>query len=153
TEVRAMTTVKHLLKAKGRQVWSVPPTATLGEALKLMSEKRIGALLIAMDEKYIQGIFSERDLARMVAETGCVDMQRPVRELMTEVVYFVTQDHTIEDCMALMTQQRIRHLPVVEKGEVKGMISIGDVVKLLIEDKDVTIRSLENFILGRELST
>jgi CBS domain-containing protein len=147
-----MTTVKRLIKTKGDQVWSVLPTATVGETLKLMAEKRIGAALIAEDGKYVQGIFSERDLARQVAETGKVDVRQPVRELMTEIVYFVTPDHTVEDCMALMTQQRIRHLPVVQNGELKGMVSIGDVVKLLVEDKDITIKSLENFILGRSMS-
>lgn len=148
-----MTTVKQMLKTKGGHVWSVAPTATLGEALKLMADKHIGAVLIAAEDQCIQGIFSERDLARVVAETNTVDVRRPVRELMTEVVYYVTPEHSIDDCMALMTQQRIRHLPVVKNGEVKGMVSIGDVVKMLIEDKDITIRSLENFILGRDLNT
>ncbi len=148
-----MTTVKRLLKTKSAQVFSVPPTATLGETLKLMAEKNIGAALISADGKRLQGIFSERDLARHLGESGKVDVKRPVSELMTNVVYIVGPDNSVEECMALMTEKRIRHLPVVADGEMKGMVSIGDVVKLLVEDKDITIKSLENFILARDLNT
>jgi CBS domain-containing protein len=141
------TTVLGILKEKGYQVWAVPPTATVREALELMAEKRIGAVLV-MDGDALVGIFSERDYARrgVLMNRG---PQTPVADLMTSPVYCVTPQQTIEECMGLMTQKYIRHLPVADGETVLGVISIGDVVKEVIADQQDLIKGLENYILGR----
>ncbi|TLN24878.1 CBS domain-containing protein [bacterium] len=141
------TTVQSILREKGNQVWSVPPTASIREALELMSEKRIGAVLV-MDGGALAGIFSERDYARrgVLMNHG---PETPVGELMTYPVFCVTPLQTIEECMGLMTQKHIRHLPVAEGETILGVISIGDVVKEVIADQQYLIKGLENYILGR----
>lgn len=144
-----MVTIRHLLQEKGKQVWSVAPEATLTDALRLMDEKDVGALLV-LDKGRLVGILSERDFARKVAQADTLALSTPVSELMTDTVYYLTPDHTIDECMELMTVRRIRHLPVLEAGSLVGIISIGDVVKEIISDRDSTIRGLENYITGRE---
>ncbi len=143
-----MTTVKHILMEKGHVVWSVPKHATVKDALHLLAEKKIGAVLV-VEEDQILGIFSERDYVRLVANTGTLAQDTLVHQVMTHPIYFVTPDQELEDCMSLMTAKHIRHLPVMENGKLAGLISIGDVVKWLIEDKVTTIKGLENYILGR----
>lgn len=144
-----MVTVRHLLQEKGTQVWSLTAKATLLEALRLMDEKDIGAVPI-IDNGKLVGIFSERDYARQVAQTERLNLDVSVDVLMTKVVYVVTPDQTIDECMETMTQKHIRHLPVVEDTKVIGLISIGDVVKEIISDRESTIQGLENYITGRE---
>jgi CBS domain-containing protein len=141
--------VKDLLRIKGGRVWSVTPKTTLLEALKLMAEKNIGALIVLEGEK-VAGIISERDMARKLAmnEMGCKPTM-PVEEFMTEEVYVVKPDDSINECMQLMTMKHFRHLPVMEGGKLEGLISIGDVVKQVIDDQQSTIISMENYILGR----
>ena len=143
-----MTTVKHILMEKGHVVWSVSPHAAVKDALHLLAEKKIGAVLV-VEESKILGIFSERDYVRLVANAGALAQDTLVHEVMTHPIYFVTPDQKLEDCMSLMTAKHIRHLPVMESGKLVGLISIGDVVKWLIEDKVTTIKGLENYILGR----
>lgn len=142
-----MTTTKLYLQRKGNQVWSTHPDATVFEALQLMAEKDIGALLV-MESDQVMGMFSERDYARKVILEGKSSKETPVREIMTPQVVCVTPQHTIEECMAVMTEKRIRHLPVLEAGEVVGLISIGDVVKSIISEQEFVIEQLTNYITG-----
>ena len=144
-----MTTVQHLLDSKVNEVWSVSPDTTLREALKLMHDQEIGVVVVNNAQGMV-GIFSERDFARAVARDENLSLNTPVSELMTQEIYIVRDVDMIEDCMALMTEKHIRHLPVLHGKEVVGMISIGDVVREIVSQKDTTIRSLENYIMGRE---
>jgi CBS domain-containing protein len=144
----AMATVQDLLKVKGNQVWSVSPGTTVLDALKFLAEKDVGALLV-MEADQIVGIISERDFVRVIAETGQCLLYTSVQDYMTKEVFSIGPGQSIEDCMQLMTQKRIRHLPVVENQSVLGLISIGDVVKDVISTKESTIHILENYIEGR----
>lgn len=142
-----MLTVSRLVQTKGNAVWSISPEATVYDALALMGEKDIGALMV-MDGDRLVGVISERDYARKVALKGKHAHETSVREIMTGKVHFVRPDQTIEECMALMTDKRIRHLPVMENDKVIGVISIGDVVKALISDQEFRIQQLEQYITG-----
>ena len=142
-----MTTIAQLLNAKGNQIWSVEPKATIFEALEIMSEKEIGALLVMEDGK-LMGIFSERDYARKVILKGKSSKETPVGELMTKKVFYMNPQKTINDCMAMMTAKRIRHVPVIEDNQVMGIVTIGDVVNQIISEQEVTINHLENYITG-----
>jgi CBS domain-containing protein len=142
-----MKTVRHVLQAKGRRVWSIAPDASVYEALQLMAEKEVGALLV-LEQKKLAGIISERDYARKVILRGKSSLDTPVREIMTSKVISIHPDQTIEECMEVVTDKRIRHLPVLEEDEVVGLISIGDLVKAVIEEKDFLIQQLENYITG-----
>ncbi len=139
-----MAMVKDLLEAKFTQVWYVTPTSTVADALKLMAEQQIGAVLVVEAGKIV-GVFSERDFARKAVQMD-ISMSTPVGELMAHPVYYVTPEQSVESCMALMTQKRFRHLPVIDQGKLVGVISIGDVVKQLLLEKDQTIQSLEDYI-------
>ena len=141
--------VTDLLKIKGRSVWTCSPQATLMDALKLMAEKNIGALLV-MEGDRIAGIISERDIARRIVEKEKCLLDEPVSGFMTEDVIVVSPDQSTQDCMQLMTREHFRHLPVVEDGKLVGMISIGDVVRALLGEQESTINGLENYILGRD---
>jgi CBS domain-containing protein len=140
-----MESVGQLLKAKGGAVVSIAPGASVLDAVKLMAEKSIGALLV-MEGGRVAGIISERDYARKVILHGRASHSTEVREIMSAPVHTVGLAHTVEECMALMTDKRIRHLPVVEGGRVAGMLSIGDLVKAVIADQQATIRQLESYI-------
>ena len=142
-----MITVKQLLQVKGNHIWGIDSNATVYEALKVLAEKDVGALLV-IDSGKLVGIISERDYARKVVLKGKSSMETPVREIMTSEVITVGIDQTIEDCMALMTSRRIRHLPVLEGGKLAGVISIGDVVKSIISQQEFVIEQLENYITG-----
>jgi CBS domain-containing protein len=143
-----MATVKQLLQKKGTEVYSVALNSTVHQALTLMSEKGCGAVLV-IEGNTLAGIFSERDFARKVLnENGALDL--PVERYMTAEVYAVTPDTSIDECMALMTRKRFRHLPVMEGDTLAGVISIGDIVQDVIANKDILIRSLENYIVGHE---
>lgn len=140
-----MTTVRDVLDKKGGRVWYVTSSTTIQDALRLMAEKNIGAAPV-IDGGQIVGIFSERDWARQAVLTSGITPEAPVSRIMTSPVYYVTPDQSMEDCMALMTNRRFRHLPVMENDELVGLISIGDVVKHMIVEKDEAINSLENYI-------
>lgn len=140
-----MATVASILKEKGNQVFSVTPDTTIFDCLKLMTEKKIGSVLVMQDENVV-GIFSERDYARRGILQGN-DEHTAVKNVMTDRVYYVSPDQSAQTCMAQMSDKRIRHLPVVEKNKVVGVISIGDVVKSMLEDKETLIKGLENYIL------
>ena len=143
-----MTTVAEIIKSKSEaKVYSVTPTDTVLTALKLMADKHIGALLV-MEGEQIAGIFTERDYARKLVLLGRASSDTPMREVMTTAVRFVEPTHSVEQCMALMTENRLRHLPVVDKGRVVGLISIGDLVKSVISQQQFIISEMERYITG-----
>jgi CBS domain-containing protein len=143
-----MTTVEQILRQKGSSFWSVSPETLVFDALKYMAEKGVGALLV-LEGGALVGIISERDYARKVILQGKSSMRTPVKEIMTPSPLTVRPEQRVEECMALMTARRIRHLPVVVEGSVAGVISIGDVVKAALDDRDFMIRQLEGYITGR----
>jgi CBS domain-containing protein len=139
--------VRMILQNKGNAAWAIDPEASVYQALELLAEKDIGALLVMQDDDLL-GIISERDYARRVEREGRTAHETRVRDIMTEKVFSVEPDQTVDDCMALMTEKRIRHLPVLEGGRISGVISIGDVVKDLIAEQAFMIDQLENYISG-----
>lgn len=143
-----MATVNDLLRNKGNILWTVPSIATIREALTIMANNHIGAVPV-MEFGKVVGIFSERDYARQVALIDELYLDQPVRELMSHPVYIVHRDQTVEECMNVMTAKHIRHLPVMEGDELVGIISIGDVVKHFIEEKNLVIDNLQFYIAGR----
>ena len=140
-----MQTVKQLIQRKGDIVWSIRPEASVYEAIKMMAEKSIGALLV-MQHGEIVGILSERDYARKVILQGRSSKDTPVSDIMSRNVIHAGPDDSVQECMALMTQKRIRHLPILENNQLTGMISIGDLVKAVIADQQFLIAQLENYI-------
>jgi len=142
-----MKLVKHLLDAKGRQVISVDPGASVLDAIKLMADKRVGALIVMQDGK-LGGIVTERDYARKVIIKGRSSETTRVDEIMTVKVLTTTSEQTVEQCMGMMSGGRFRHLPVVEDDEVVGIISIGDLVQAIIADQKEEIEQLEHYISG-----
>jgi CBS domain-containing protein len=140
-----MKSLKQLISAKGGQLYSIRPDAKVIEALKLMAQKDVGALVVLEGEK-LAGILSERDYARKVILHGKSSQDIAVRDIMTAGVVTVDPEHTVEACMGLMTQRRIRHLPVVENDKLVGLVSIGDLVKEVIADQEQTIKQLESYI-------
>jgi CBS domain-containing protein len=140
-----MLTVKHLLERKGSQVYSVTPDTPVLDAIRLMAEKHVGALLV-MRGAELTGIVSERDYARKVILLGRSSADTPVRQIMTSPVITVKAAQTVNECLQIVTDQRIRHLPVVENDGVLGVISIGDLVKAVIESQQEQIEQLERYI-------
>jgi CBS domain-containing protein len=142
-----MRLVRDLLAEKGTEIWSVTPTTTVLEALRVMAQRRVGALLVIDGDK-LEGMFSERDYARKVVLMGKSSKDTPVRDIMSPKVVSVTPAQSTDECMALMTEHRIRHLPVMSDGEILGVISIGDVVKAQIAEREEVIQQLEGYITG-----
>ena len=142
-----MRSVEKLLQIKGNQTWSLDPQATVYEALQLMSEKEVGAILV-LEKGEVVGIFTERDYARKLILKGKFSKDTAVRELMTQEVLYVDPHNTIDDCMVLMTNNRVRHLPVLDNGQLVGIVSLGDMVKHIISDQESTIAQLEKYITG-----
>jgi CBS domain-containing protein len=140
-----MLRIKYLLALKGSTVWSVSPQAPVLEAIRLMADKHIGALIVVKDGDLV-GIVSERDYARKVILMGHSSAELPVAEIMTSPVTTVSPDDTVHRCLEICTERRIRHLPVVEKSRIVGIVSIGDLVKAVIEEQQQTIDHLERYI-------
>lgn len=140
-----MHTVNQLLQTKGSDVWSVTPDTPIFDALRLMADKNVGALVV-MEGGRVVGVFSERDYARKVVLLGKTSRDTAVGAAMTRKVFYVRPDQTIEDCMALMTDKHIRHLPVLDGERLVGVISIGDVVKAIISEQQFVIEQLEHYI-------
>jgi CBS domain-containing protein len=140
-------TIGSVLANKGREVWSVTPNTLVYDAVEMMSDKRVGALLVIAGGK-LSGVVSERDYARKVILQGKSSKHTQVQEIMSSPAVFVTPDQTVDDCMHIMTDQRIRHLPVVENGNVTGVISIGDLVRWIISAHEQTIHELHSYITG-----
>lgn len=140
-------TIKDLLQKKGGYNWNVSQDTTVYDALETMAEKNIGVLLVINDGTLV-GIFSERDYARKVILKGKSSKALPVSEIMTRKIYYLTPDNTLDECMALMTAKHIRHLPILESEEIKGILTLGDVVKQIISDQQFKIQELEKYIAG-----
>ncbi len=147
-----MVTVRDLIKTKGTEVWSVSPDSTMIDALNVLAKKDVGALMVTKDGKMV-GIVSERDFVRSIAKTGQCLLHSTVERYMTTEISSVTPDATIDQCMQLMTDKRIRHLPVLENDKLVAVISIGDVVRDLISNKELTINQLEDYIQGRTFTS
>ncbi len=148
-----MKTVKDILAEKNAKVWSISPKAKVFDALKLMSEKEIGALMV-MDEKgRVAGIITERDYARKIILLGKTSKETAVEEIMTPVekMYYVKPSNSVEECMVIMTAKHVRHLPVCEGGAFAGLVSIGDVVKSIVSEKEQLIEQLSDYIAGKYL--
>jgi CBS domain-containing protein len=142
-----MTTVRSVLQTKDNTLWSIAPEALVFDALKIMADKNVGALLVMQKEKVV-GIFSERDYARKIVLKGESSHTTAIKDVMTSGVLSVHPEQSIDECMALMTNKHVRHLPVIENGKLIGLISIGDVVKAIISEHEYTIKQLENYITG-----
>lgn len=140
-------TVAAILKTKGTAVWSVPPDAMVFDAIQLLAEKNVGALMV-IENGTLLGIFSERDYTRKIALQGKASKQTPVREVITSRLVTVTPSTTIDECLRLMTEHRIRHLPVLDDARVKGVISIGDLVNWIITAQEAMIHQLQGYISG-----
>ncbi|MBN1939317.1 MAG: CBS domain-containing protein [Candidatus Aminicenantes bacterium] len=146
-----MKDVKEILAEKGCDLWSISPKAMVFDALKLMAEKKIGALMVMNDKEKVEGILTERDYARKVMLFGKSSKETAVSEIMTpaDKMYTVKPSTTVEECMVLMTAKHIRHLPVCDGEKFSGLISIGDVVKAIISEKNALIEQLSNYIGGK----
>jgi len=142
-----MKTIKRLLEAKGYTIWSITPDASVYEAIALMSDKNVGALLVLESGKLI-GVISERDCTRRVILNERAPKDTKVREVMTSDVVYILPDQTVEECMALMTAKRVRHLPVLADDQLIGIVSIGDLVKDIISEQEFMIQQLEHYIKG-----
>ncbi len=142
-----MITVKQMLKENAGCVWTIAPQDTVYKALEIMAEKNVGALVV-VEKEIVVGMFSERDYARNVVLKGKTSKDTTVNELMVSNVCYVRLEQTLEECMALFTEKRVRHLPVLEMEKLIGLVSIGDAVKQCLADKELKIQQLENYITG-----
>jgi len=143
-----MKTIKDVLRDKGQAVWTIDVNALVLDALELMAEKEIGALMV-MEDGRLAGVMSERDYARKVVLLGRSSKDTPVREIMTRKVLYVKPEQTVEECMALMTEKHVRHMPVLDGDSMIGVVSIGDIVKSVISEQQFLISHLEHYIRGR----
>jgi len=140
-----MATIDVITKTKGHDIWKISPEASVYDAIKMMNEKKVGALPVVEKDKLV-GIISERDYTRKVILEGRTSKETRVKDIMTEKVFYTTATQKVEECMAVMTEHHIRHLPVINNGRLDGMISIGDVVKYVISEQKFKIEQLENSI-------
>jgi len=140
-------TIDAILKTKTADLWSIPPETTVFEAIRLMAEKNIGAVLVTAEGKLV-GIISERDYTRKVALKGRSSRETPVRDIISVPVLVVSPSHTVEECLRIMTDNRVRHLPVLESDRIVGVVSIGDLVNYIISAQSVAIKQMENYIAG-----
>jgi len=140
-------TISSVLQNKSTAVWSISPEATVFEAIKLMADKNVGALLVLSGEKLV-GVITERDYTRKVALMGRSSKEAHVREIVSDKIISITPQHSIENCMKLMTENRVRHLPVLENDKVLGIVSIGDLVNWIISTQHATIEQMTQYITG-----
>ncbi|HUX11850.1 MAG TPA: CBS domain-containing protein [Spirochaetia bacterium] len=149
SEGKGIVFVRGLLQSKGADIWSVTPETLVYDALRLMADKNIGAVIVRDASGGMQGIFSERDYARKIVLKGRNSRDTHISEVMTKRVFYVEPNQKVDECMALMTAEHIRHMPVLEDGKLIGVISIGDVVKSVISKQEFLIEQLEHYIMGR----
>jgi len=142
-----MNTLSQLLHGKGNQVWSIGPDATVYDAIHLMAEKGIGALVVLKDESLV-GVISERDYARDVVLKDRSSKETLVKDIMSDKVVYADPHQTVDECLAVMTEKRIRHLPVMDGDQMIGLVSMGDLVKVIIAEQKLTIDQLERYITG-----
>lgn len=142
-----MPTIRHVLSGKGREVCHIHPDASVLDALKLMAERNIGALVV-LDDETLVGIVSERDYARKIVLKGKTSPGTPVRDIMSTRVVCATLDQSVDECLAVMTAKAVRHLPVLDHKKLVGIVSIGDLVKCVIADQKFTIEQLEHYVQG-----
>lgn len=140
-------TIREILSYKGGNAWSISPEATVFEAIQLMADKNVGALLVTQAGRLV-GIISERDYTRKVALKGKSSKETAVKQILSDEVIHVSPEHTVEECMRLMTDHRIRHLPVLDGGQIVGVVSIGDLVNWIISAQTATIEQLQTYIAG-----
>ena len=145
--MNAIGTIKDILSYKGSTVWTISPYATVFEAIKLMADKNIGAVLVTEKDRLL-GVLTERDYTRKVALRGKTSKQLCVKDILSEQIIHVTSENTVEECMRLMTTHRVRHLPVLRGPEIIGIVSIGDLVNWIISVQNHTIHQLETYIAG-----
>ena len=145
-----MVRIKDLLAAKGSDVWSIGPAHSVYQAIEMMALKHVGALTVLDDHGALVGIISERDYARKVILEGKSSRNTSVSDIMTKEVFTVQKEAKVPECMAIMTEKRVRHLPVTEENQVIGMISVGDLVKSIISEQDFKIEQLERYVRGEE---
>jgi CBS domain-containing protein len=143
------TTVSQVLQVKGNEVWSILPDTLVYKALQLMQDKEAGALLVVDEEGKVAGIVSERDYARKVILEGRSSKETYTKEIMSKDLYVVGPETKVDECIALMTEKRVRHLPVIDKGKLVGLVSIGDVVKSIIKEQRIEIQHLNDYIMGK----
>lgn len=143
-----MDSVRNILNKKGRNVWTISPEATVYQGLEMMADKNVGALVVVDNNGKVVGIFSERDYARKIILKGKSSVNTSIGDLMVKDVIYVTPETTIDECMALMSEKHIRHLPVIKDDDLFGIISIGDVVNHIIKQQKFKIRELEKYITG-----
>jgi CBS domain-containing protein len=143
------TTVAQILQHKGSEVWTVSPDTIVFRALQLMQDKGVGALVVVDDEGRIAGLISERDYARKVILEGRSSKETYTKDIMTKDLYVVKPETTVDECISLMTEKRVRHLPVLDKGKLAGLTSIGDVVKAIIKEQRIEIQYLNDYIMGK----
>lgn len=146
--MKLVDTISSVLRQKGGDIYHVSPRHSVYDAIEMMADKHVGALLVIADGRLV-GVISERDYARKVILKGKASKETAVEEIMTSPVFYVSPRHTVDECMALMTEKRIRHLPVCEDDRVVAMISIGDLVKWIIDGQDQAIHQLEDYISGK----
>jgi CBS domain-containing protein len=140
--------IAQIIKQKGREVYSTSPAATIYDALKVMADHGVGALVVLNEEEHVVGIFSERDHVRKVDLEGRCSHRAFVHQVMSEDICYITPEVSVDEGMAIMTEHRCRHLPVMEKGRLVGLVSIGDLVKASLEEKDFVIKQLKKYIKG-----
>ncbi len=143
------TTVAQILQRKGSEVWNVSPDTLVYRALQLMQDKGVGALVVLSGEGKVAGIISERDYARKVILEGRSSKETFTSDIMTTELYVVKPETTVDECISLMTEKRVRHLPVLDKGKLIGLVSIGDVVKAIIKEQRIEIEYLNDYIMGK----
>jgi CBS domain-containing protein len=146
--VKIYDTIREILKRKGQEIWSITPESTVYQAIEMMADKHVGALLVIAEDKLV-GIISERDYARKVILKGKSSKETRVQEIMTGSVVSVEPQIPIDDCMRIMTEKRIRHIPVVENEKVIGIVSIGDLVNWIMSAQDHTIQQLQDYVSGK----
>ena len=143
------TTVAQILQRKGSEVWTVSPDTLVYRALQLMQDKGVGALVVLGEGGKLEGIISERDYARKVILEGRSSKETFTSDIMTKELYVVKLETTVDECISLMTEKRVRHLPVFDKGKLSGLVSIGDVVKAIIKEQRIEIEYLNDYIMGK----